>query len=289
MKINSVSKLPRIEKRRVNTNKGDYGKVLIVAGSLGMAGAAYLACKGAYRSGAGLVYLAIPKGIYDVVGAKLTCTVIHSLDQTVDGSISEKALGKILQIANNCDSVAIGPGLSQNANTGKLVTQLIRKLSIPFVLDADGLNLISKYPQILKEAKVPVVITPHQGELSRIMRVPVSQIEKDREGISVRAANTYKIILVLKGHNTIVTDGKRVYKNPTGNPGMATGGSGDVLTGMIATFLAQGVAPFNAAQLAVYIHGFAGDLAAKNVGEVSMLATDILGYLPTAFKLYQSR
>jgi NAD(P)H-hydrate epimerase len=155
------------------------------------------------------------------------------------------------------------------------------------VVDADGLNLIAKSPEVLLSSKAPIVITPHPGELSRIILTPVSQIQKERARIASSVAIRHKLTVVLKGYRTIVTDGDKVYENRSGNPGMATGGSGDVLTGMIATFLGQGFKPFEAASLGVYLHGLAGDLAAKKFGQISMIATDILDSLPTAITKFQ--
>ncbi|MBI4231873.1 NAD(P)H-hydrate dehydratase [Candidatus Peregrinibacteria bacterium] len=276
--------LPKIPKRKRDTNKGDYGKVLVVAGSVGMAGAAYLAASGAHRAGAGLVYLATPKSIYNVLAKKLFCTVIHPMPQTPRGALSNPI--PILELTKKCGSAAIGPGISHNPKTAKVVRTLISKLLLPFVLDADGLNCISNNPSILRRAKAPIVITPHPGELSRLIKTSVNKIQRNRQAIAIKTAKLYNVIVLLKGHNAIVTDGKNVYVNKTGNPGMATGGSGDILTGIIATFLAQGFSPFDSACLGAHIHGLAGDLACKKFGETSLIATDILNYLPDAFKRY---
>lgn len=282
--------LPKIPKRKADTSKGDYGKVLVVAGSVGMAGAAYLAASGAHRAGAGLVYLATPKDIYNILAKKLFCTVIHPMPQTclrqagAKGALSNPI--PILELAEKCDSVAIGPGLSRNSATAKVVKTLILKLQKPFVLDADGLNCISDNPSVLRKAKAPMVITPHPGELSRLIKTSIDYIQRNRKAVAIKTAKLYNVIALLKGHNTIVTDGKNVYVNKTGNPGMATGGSGDILTGIIATFLAQGFSPFDSACLGAHIHGLAGDLACKKFGEISLIATDILDYLPEAFKRY---
>ena len=153
-------------------------------------------------------------------------------------------------------------------------------------MDADGLNCISDNPSIFRKAKTPVVITPHPGELSRLIKTSVDKIQRDRRASAIKTAKLYNVIVLLKGHNTIVTNGKKVYVNKTGNPGMATGGSGDILTGIIATFLAQGFSPFDSACLGAHIHGLAGDIACKKIGETSLVATDILDYLPDAFKRY---
>lgn len=281
-----VKRLPRIPPRNPNSHKGDFGKVLVVAGSVGMAGAAYLCCKGAYRAGAGLVYLCAPRSLYAAVGSKLTCTVIHPVSETPRGRISAGAAKEILRLASSCDSAAIGPGLSHDAGVSSLVKSLIKGLRIPMAIDADGLNAIASSPAMLKRARSPVVITPHPGELARMIKRPVEAIQGKREEVAAESASQFCATTVLKGHRTVVTDGVRVFVNGTGNPGMATGGSGDILTGMIAAFLAQGFSPFESAQLGVHIHGCAGDLARRKYGEISMIATDILEMLPEAFKRF---
>lgn len=273
-----------IPKRKAATNKGDYGKILVIAGSVGMAGAAYLTCKGAYRSGAGLVYLCAPRALAPIMAVKLTCTVIRPVADTRAGTFSSKSLAAILDLARTCDAAAIGPGLGRHAETGKLVKALISRLAIPIVLDADGLNLIADDPAILAKARRDVVITPHPGELSRLLRRSVVEIQAHRSSVARAAAKRFGCVVVLKGHRTVISDGARTAVNTTGNPGMATGGSGDILTGMAATFLAQGFRAFDAARLAVHLHGLAGDIAARRLGEVSLMATDILDALPAAIR-----
>jgi NAD(P)H-hydrate epimerase len=278
--------LLRFKKRRPDTNKGNYGKVVIISGSYGMAGASFLCCKGAYKSGAGLVYLCIPKSIYPILGTKLTCTVIHPVDETEEGTFSNTSYNQIIKLAQRCDVAAIGPGITTHPQTKQLVKELIKNLKIPVVIDADGLNSISDEPDILKDAKTDIIITPHPGELSRLIKVSIPEIQKAREKFARGIAERFGVITVLKGYRTVVSDGKKLFVNPTGNPGMASGGSGDVLTGMIAGLIGQGYPLFESACTGVYLHGFAGDLAAKKYGEISMIATDILEFLPGAFKLY---
>jgi NAD(P)H-hydrate epimerase len=278
--------LIKFKKRQPNTNKGDYGKIVIVSGSYGMAGASFLCCKGAYKSGAGLVYLCIPRSIYPILGTKLTCTVVHPVDETPQGTFSQTSYNQIIKVAQRCDVIAIGPGITTHNQTKMLVKDLIRNLQIPIVIDADGLNSISDKPEILKEARSDIIITPHPGELSRLIKTSIPEIQKAREKFAKDTAKRFGVITVLKGYKTVVSDGKRVFINTTGNPGMASGGSGDVLTGMIAGLIGQGYPLFESACTGVYLHGLAGDLAAKKYGEISMIATDILEFLPEAFKVY---
>lgn len=271
--------LPRIPKRRRDTHKGDYGRVMVVAGSTGMAGAAVLASEAAYRSGAGLVHLFTPRSVAPVVARRMTCTVIHPVDV-------RRALGPLIEFARDCDVAAIGPGLSQNPDTVKLVQQVIPRLKIPMVLDADALNALAQRPAILSRPHAPTVLTPHPGEMARLLGVPTRTIQKDRRRYAIEAAKKFHAIVVLKGAGTLVTDGARVTVNPTGNPGMATGGSGDVLTGVIAALIGQKFTPYDAARLGVFLHGLAGDIAARTTGETSLMATDILAALPKAFQTH---
>jgi NAD(P)H-hydrate epimerase len=286
-----VKTFPRLPKRQRESHKGDYGRILIVAGSRGMSGAARLAAEGALRSGAGLVTVATPKSQQPILARKTACPMTYPLPETKEGSLSLKALPEILKLINNSqfNVIALGPGLSQNPQTVKLVLSLVPIIKVPTVIDADGLNALSKDVNILKKVKVPVILTPHPGEMNRLIGSKVQSFKSSRVKIAVDFAKRYKVIIALKGYQTVVTDGNKVYINKTGNPGMATGGSGDVLTGVIAGLLAQRVkseilTPFQAAQLGVYIHGLAGDLAAKDKGEISLIATDILEYLPVALK-----
>ncbi|MBI4835423.1 MAG: NAD(P)H-hydrate dehydratase [Planctomycetes bacterium] len=282
MKI--IKELPRLPKRPRNSHKGDYGRVLIIAGSRGMAGAARLAAEAALRSGSGLVTVATPKSQQPILAKKITCQMTYALPETKDGTIAFSARNPLLNLAKKQGVIAIGPGLSQNPQTIKLVLLLVPDLKVPTVIDADGLNALSKNVNTLKKAKAPLILTPHPGEMAKLIGSKVQWSKSSRDKIAVDFAKRYKVIVVLKGHQTVVTDGEKVYINKTGNPGMATAGSGDVLTGVIAGLLGQDLRPFEAAQLGVYIHGLAGDLAAKKIGELSLIATDILEFLPSAFR-----
>ncbi|MBN3038925.1 MAG: NAD(P)H-hydrate dehydratase [Candidatus Omnitrophica bacterium] len=271
--------------RKPNSHKGDYGHILILAGSLGLTGAAYLASQGAVLSGSGLVTLGIPKSLNTIMEVKLTEAMTKPLPETKDKTLSLKAFSKIKGLLGHVDALAIGPGISRQKETVKLVHKILINADIPIVLDADGINALENNTKVLTKLKASLIITPHPGEISRILRKSVAEIQKDRIKIAKGLANTYNIVVALKGHHTVVADRTgKTYINNTGNAGMASGGCGDVLTGMIASLLGQGMAPFIATKLAVYVHGLAGDLAKKEKGEISLTATDLLNKLPAAFK-----
>jgi NAD(P)H-hydrate epimerase len=280
----------RLPKRKANTNKGDYGHILVIAGAPGFTGAAALCSQAALLCGSGLVTLGIAKGLNIVLARKLTEVMTKPLPETADGTLATGAFVPIMEFSRKTDCVAIGPGLSRNVSTEALVKKLLISLERPVVLDADGINAIEGDLGILKHAKAFVTITPHPGEMSRITGIRTEEISRNKEKVAKSFANKYNVVCVLKGHRTIVArpDGK-VFVNTTGNPGMAKGGTGDVLTGMIASFIGQGIMPFEAATLGVYLHGLAGDLAANEKGEVSMLASDLLDKIPEAVKALASR
>ena len=283
----SIDELKRaFPKRRSDSNKGDFGHVFVIAGSSGYTGAAYLASQAAARAGSGLVTLAIPESLHGIMAVKLTEVMVRPFGETKERSLSLKAQEDLLSFAGRCNSFAIGPGLSQNSQTAKLARNLVAKIKGPIVLDADGINAFCGYGAELKKAGKALILTPHAGELSRLTGKSVDEIRKDRKDIALEVAREYNIVLVLKGFNTVVAgpDGK-VYINQTGNPGMASGGVGDILTGVIAAFLAQGVEPFNAAALGAYFHGLAGDIAVKEKGPLGLIATDLLDKLPEVLKV----
>ncbi len=261
---------------------------MVVAGSRSYVGAACLCAEAVLRSGAGLVTLAVPKGIYPIVALKLTETIFLSLPQTAGGALALKALPRLLAAARQAACVVIGPGLSRDAQTQRLVHRLVERIDKPLVIDADGLNALAAKRDVLKrlkEKRAGVILTPHPGELARLMGRSVTAVQGARKRIAKDFALLYNVHLILKGFQTVVAapDG-RAYVNTTGNPGMATAGSGDVLAGMVAAFLAQGMKSFEAASCAVYLHGLAGDLAAKDKTQPGMIASDIIAFLPKAFK-----
>jgi len=282
--INELIK--RFPKRLPDSHKGDFGHVLVIAGSSGYTGAAYLTSQAAMRSGSGLVTLAVGRSLFEVMATKLTEVMVKPFFETKDYSLSLLAEKELLAFSEKCGSVVIGPGISQNKETQALVRNLVTKLAKPVVLDADGINALAGNTDIFKNAKRPVVLTPHPGEMARLTGKDVSEIQKNRKEIALNFANEYNTVLVLKGHNTIVADpAGEYYMNETGNAGMATGGVGDILAGVIASFIGQGLDLFTASALGVYFHGLAGDLAASEKGMLGLIATDILNKLPKALKV----
>jgi NAD(P)H-hydrate epimerase len=269
-----VKGLPR---RKADTHKGDYGRVLVVAGSRGMCGAAVLAGLGAYRAGAGLVYHACPASVADVLSIKQDCAVVWPFRE-------DRAAEDLLGFAARCDVAVVGPGLSQAPPIVDAVREFVASVEIPFVLDADGLNAFREHPDLLQRGHAKRVLTPHPGEAARLLGTSIEAVQADRRGAALQLATRFLAITVLKGHRTLITDGKRIVVNRTGNPGMATGGTGDVLAGVIGGLMGQELDPFDAAALGARVHGRAGDLAAKRVGETSLMATDLLEDLPRALK-----
>lgn len=279
-----VKEVPKIPTRKPDTHKGDYGRVFILAGSGGMTGAACMCSESALRAGAGIVTLGIPESLHGIVASKLTCVMTHPLPETPVKTLSELGRQDILDFSRRFDVVAIGPGISQYLETKRLVLWLLQSLDCPIVLDADGVNALADNPKVLDQIKKPVVLTPHPGEMAHLLGISTREVQSNRREIArmfVRGRN--HVTLVLKGNKTIVMNEEKYYVNETGNPGMATAGAGDVLAGMIAAFLGQQYAPFEAAQLGAYLHGLAGDIAAQEKGEISMIATDILDNVPKAF------
>ncbi|MBU4589481.1 MAG: NAD(P)H-hydrate dehydratase [Candidatus Omnitrophica bacterium] len=269
-----------LKKRKRDAHKGDYGHVFVLAGSRGLTGAAALAAQASLRAGAGLVTLGVPASLNLAMEKKLTEVMTCALPETREATVSLKAKKEILKKVAGSDVVALGPGLSTNPETQKLVRQLIVEIKKPMVLDADALNALAGHASLLKKTSGECVVTPHPGEMSRLIGKNINYIKKNRLGVAKKFADQYNAVVVLKGAGTVVVYKGKHYINKTGNPGMATAGSGDVLTGVIAGFLAQGLKAFDAARLAVYVHGRAGDLAAKEKGEISLIASDLLHKLP---------
>lgn len=272
-------------KRSLAAHKGDFGHAFVIAGSSGYTGAAYLTAQGALLSGSGLVTLAVGRSIYPVMAAKLTEVMVRPFFETRDWSLSLLAEKDIISFADKTSVLAIGPGISKNKETQGLVRNLMTKIEKPIVLDADGINACVGYTDTIKNSKSKFVLTPHTGEMARLTGQDTKDIEGNRKDVALKFALEYNTVLVLKGHNTVVASPSGdVYVNETGNVGMATGGTGDVLTGMIASFIGQGMDVFTASVLGVYFHGLAGDLALKDKGALSLIATDILYKLPEVLK-----
>jgi ADP-dependent NAD(P)H-hydrate dehydratase / NAD(P)H-hydrate epimerase len=276
---------PLIGPRPRDSNKGMYGHVLVVGGSMGKAGAAAMAGFSALRSGAGLVTVGTPRSVLSTVAGFHPELMTEPLGETESGSISTQALGAFWHAAENKTVLAIGPGISRHPETAEFVRTVIQKSSTPTVLDADGLNAFEGKADKLSGRDRPLVLTPHPGEIARLTGMSVAAIQRDRINVARTFAKQYELILVLKGDRTIVSNPSgEAWVNPTGNPGMATGGTGDILTGIIAGMLAQNPKrAFEAVLAAVYLHGLAGDVARENLGEQSMVATDLLKSLPEAF------
>lgn len=269
-----------------NAHKNDFGHILILAGSRNMVGAAALTSLSAMRSGAGLVTIGIPESLNSVVQKKISSVIMTlSLRETGEQTLGLNAYSQIKRKLNAFDVIAIGPGLSVNKDAQKLICKIVAVMAKPMVIDADALNAIAKNISILKKNKVVKVLTPHPGEMARLTGLKKNFIEKNRQKVAKDFARKHNCVLLLKGHQTVVASPTgEIYINKTGNPGMATAGSGDVLTGMIAAFLAQGLSGFEAAKWGSYLHGKAGDLAAKEKTKASMIATDITTNIPKAFK-----
>lgn len=274
-----------VPNRPDNANKGTMGTLLSICGSFGMAGAAILAGKSALRCGVGLEKLAIPKSIYPIAAGCILESVFLPLSETSDGKISRTNIPRLLLEAKKSTAVLLGCGLSVCDDTKALVKSFVENCTAPMVLDADALNCIADNPEILKKRKSDIIITPHPGEMGRLCGITAKEVNADRVDVALSFAKKYGVITVLKGSGTIIASPNgQALLNTTGNSGMATGGSGDVLAGMTAGLLAQGKSAFDCAAAAVYLHGLAGDFAAEKLGKISMLPSDIIDYIVQAFR-----
>lgn len=265
-----------------NSQKGDYGKLLIIAGSKGMTGAAYMASQSALKAGCGLITVGICESLNSIMECKTTEVMTLPLEDT-DGHIGAASAQKILDKMDNCDAVLIGPGLGRSADASKIVREVLTNSLIPVIIDADAINIVAKDKSVLDGCSCNVIFTPHAAEMSRLTGLDISYIEKNRLSVSLEFAEEYGAALILKGHHTIVTaaDSKQ-YINITGNPGLATGGSGDVLAGLVAAYAARGIDLPAAGAMAVYLHGLAGDIAAEKLGMESLTPSDVINFIPDA-------
>lgn len=261
--------------RDQNTHKGDYGKILLLCGAEGYTGAPALAAKAALRTGAGLIFLGVPRAVYPIVASKLDAPMVFPLPDK-EGKLSLTALPLILQRLEQADACLIGPGLGRSEELDVLVAEVIKNCKCPLVLDADGINAMASHKDVLRGAACPLVITPHEGEFRRLKQTA----EQDRVSGAVTLAKELNAVVLRKGHETVITDGCKTYVNRTGNAGMATGGSGDVLAGILTALLGQGVSALEAAATAAWLHGRAGDLAADRLGQYAMGPWDLLEALP---------
>jgi len=276
----------RLPKRPADANKGTFGKVAIIAGSAGMTGAAAMAGMAAVRIGAGLVTLGVPESLNDILEAKVTEVMTVSFPETPERSFSRAAVEKSLELIRRCDAVAIGPGIGRNPETVAFVHDILPKIDVPLVIDADGLNAIAEDVTVFEKQKSPAVITPHPGEMARLTGTPIEAIQSNRLKAAKDAAVRFGVTVVLKGAATVTAspDGE-AWVNSTGSVALASGGTGDVLTGAITGLLAQGLSTLDAAICGVYIHGRAGELAEERYGSAGTAATDLLPLLPLAINL----
>lgn len=279
MILNHEAVLAALPNREETAHKGNFGKVLLLCGSRGYTGAAYLASMGALRSGAGLVFLGVPESIYGIEAVKLNEAIVFPLPEE-EGILSAASIPEIEKRLPNMDAVLVGCGLGQSAGAREVVLWLLEHGKVPIVLDADGINLISEHRHILRGRAAPTILTPHEGEFKRLgYSIGESRMEAARS-----AARELGCVMVLKGHETCITDGERQYINPNGNPGMAVGGSGDLLSGIIVSLLGQRLSPLEAAACGCWLHGKAGDRCAEKWGQYGMLPSDMLYELPRLMK-----
>jgi len=283
-----IETIPKFQTRKSDAHKGDFGKICIIGGSIGFSGAAALAGRSALRAGAGLVRVAVPESILPIVASIEPSYTTIALAEDSQGRISKKAINQILTAVEENDVLAFGPGVGVSSELQQTLYTLITQQKKPIVIDADGLNNLAKITDWTEKRKAKLIITPHPGEMKRLWSGLFREtMPADRQTQAAELAQRSGTIVVLKGAGTVVTDGEKVYINKTGNAGMATAGSGDVLTGCITALTGQGLSNLDAAILGVYIHGLAGDIAAENKGQVSLIATDIIDALPQAFQKHQ--
>lgn len=275
-----------IPPRRPNSHKGTYGRGLIVGGSEGMTGAVALASTGCLKSGAGLIKAAIPTALNPILENKLTEVMTVALGERDSTRLEMSSINRLEELLDEADAVALGPGMGVDRERVKVVEFIISKSRVPLVLDADALNCIALDPQILSKVSAPVIITPHPGEMARLLKCSVSDVQKDRVAAARYFSQEWGVITVLKGANSVIASPQgNIYINTTGNPGMASGGMGDVLTGVITGLLCQRLEPIQAACAGVYIHGLAGDIVASDKGEYGLTATQVAERIPEAIKL----
>lgn len=273
--LNRSAVLAKLPVRDSKGHKGDYGRLLLLCGSRGYTGAAALAAMGALRCGAGLVYLAVPECIYEIEAVKLTEPVVIPLPSE-GNTLSVDAVKPVLKLLKKMDAVLIGPGLGISEGTFAVIQAVLSEFCGPVVIDADGINALKKHKDLLRGREAPTIITPHPGEFTRFCGHEI----RDRIADAKQLAQEMHVTVLLKGHGTVITDGQTVFVNPTGNPGMAVGGSGDVLAGIITGLLGQGLIPLDAAACGAWLHGAAGDACALKLGQYGMLPSDMLMELP---------
>jgi NAD(P)H-hydrate epimerase len=276
--------------RAEDAHKGDFGHVFIVAGARGYAGAAKLAARAAERSGAGLVTLGVPAPLLDTIAAALTETMTLALEADKQGGLAAEAATAALDFAQGKSAAGVGPGLGRGDGASQFVETFAVRCPVPFVLDADGLNALSGRADLLALKQSDCILTPHPGEMARLLQCSADEVQADRETAALRLAEKAQAVVALKGARTLIAaPGGPIFENPTGNHGLAKGGSGDVLTGLIAGLVAQGLTPLNAAKVGVFTHGLAADLAAEAIGARGMIASDVIDHLPAAWRAIEAR
>ncbi len=274
-----------LPERKKYSHKGDYGRVGIISGSTGMTGAPYLTSQSALRTGSGLVYTMVPKSLETIMSIKLTEPIIMPIEDRGKGHFIRDSLPHILNEIENMDAMAIGPGFGVDQARLYIVEEVIKSYKKPIVFDADAINCLAINPSVLRNRNTPIVITPHPGELGRLLGKKTNEIQKNRIFYSKLTSCKYNVIVALKGKDTVVASPRgEVYINTTGNPGMATAGSGDVLTGMILSLIGQNMEIMRATKLGVFIHGLAGDFAKESKGEHGLIASDIVDNIPISMK-----
>ena len=279
LELNHEKFMDILPDRDPQAHKGDFGRILLLCGSRGYTGAAALAALGALRCGAGLVYLGVPESIYPIVAAKLLEPVVFPLSDK-NGMFAADSTDLLSEKLKRMDAVLIGPGVGLSEGSERVLTHVLTSFSGPIVIDADGINLLKAHKDILRGRTAPVILTPHEGEFARFTGCPIT----DRVQDAAELAGDLGVIVLLKGRNSVITDGSVCYINPTGNPGMAVGGSGDVLAGMITALLGQGISPLEAAACGAWLHGAAGDICAQELGQYGMLPSDMIHVLPRLLK-----
>ncbi len=273
IQLNQRKILQWLPGRNVNSHKGDYGRVLLLCGAEGYTGAPVLAAKAAVRTGAGLVFVGVPRSVYPIIAGGLIEPMVFPLPDK-EGQLSEDGIPMILEKLSRMDACLIGCGLGQGNAIRSIVEAVLKNANCPVILDADGINVLSEHIDILRDAACPVILTPHEGEFLRVGGNLTSRLYGAK-----KMSHDLGVTVLLKGHETLIC-GEGCYKNPTGNPGMATGGSGDALAGIILALLGQGIPPTKAAAMGAWLHGRAGDLCAERIGQMGMLPSDLIEMLP---------
>ena len=286
MTPSNLAELPPLPQRGPGFHKGQAGRILVIAGSAGMTGAGAMASLSCLRAGGGVVLWAIPRSL-NAIGEAVNMEVMTlPIPDTPSGAPAMDAREILVEAARETDCVVLGPGLPVAGDTGELMRLLIPEIFPPLIVDGGAFSAIGTDMMIIRKRQSPTIITPHPGEMGRIVGKTAADVQAKRGEFAARYAKLSGAIVALKGHDTIVANGQDIYTNRSGNPGMATAGSGDVLCGVIAALVGQGIAPFDAAKLGVFLHGLAGDLATAEMGMHGVIASDIIGHLPAAFKAY---